>query len=62
MQKVVGKNGKKQTVFNSYVIGESNSCPECNRAFKEYDIKNLEERKVISCVKCGARLSRTETK
>jgi hypothetical protein len=57
-KKIVNKNGKKETYFNKYTIGESNSCPECHRAFKDFDIKNLEEREVISCVKCGAKLSR----
>lgn len=57
-KKIVAKNGKKETYFNKYVIGESNVCPECHRPFKEFDIKNLEEREVISCVKCGAKLSR----
>jgi transcription elongation factor Elf1 len=57
-KKVVGKTGKKETYFNKYTIGEMNSCPECNRPFKEYDLKNIEERGTISCVKCGAKLSR----
>lgn len=58
MKKIVGKNGQKATVFNKYVIGDSNVCPECGRPFKDYDLKNLEERGTISCVKCGAKLSR----
>ena len=58
MKKVVGKNGQKQTIFNKYVIGDSNICPECGRTFKVYDIKNIKERQTISCVKCGAKLSR----
>lgn len=57
-KKVVGKNGKKETYFNKYVIGESNVCPECQRPFKDFDIKNIAERGTISCVKCGAKLSR----
>lgn len=57
-QKVIAKNGKKQTYFNKYSIGESNICPECGRTFKDYDIKNIAERGTISCVKCGAKLSR----
>ena len=57
-KRIVGKNGKKETIFNQYVIGEGNSCPECGRTFKDFDIKNLEERKIISCVKCGAKLTR----
>lgn len=58
MKKVIGKNGQKVTFFNNYTIGEANSCPECGRTFKDYDLKNLEERKTISCVKCGAKLTR----
>lgn len=57
-KRIVGKNGKKETIFNKYTIGESNVCPECHRPFKEYDLKNIEERGTISCVKCGAKLSR----
>lgn len=57
-KRIVGKNGKKETIFNKYEIGESNTCPECHRTFKDFDIKNLEERGTISCVKCGAKLSR----
>ncbi len=58
-KRIVGKNGKKETVFHKYVIGESNSCPECNRTFKDYDLKNIQEMGTISCVKCGAKLSRS---
>jgi DNA-directed RNA polymerase subunit RPC12/RpoP len=57
-KKVVAKNGKKETYFNKYVIGDSNVCPECHRTFKDYDLKNIEERGTISCVKCGSKLSR----
>ena len=58
MAKIVAKNGKKETYFNKYTIGDSNVCPECKRPFKEYDIKNIAERGTISCVKCGAKLTR----
>ena len=47
MKKVIGKNGQKVTFFNNYTIGEANSCPECGRTFKDYDLKNLEERKTM---------------
>ena len=57
-KRIVDKTGRKETVFKKYVIGESNACPECDRPFKDYDIKNLEEKGTISCVKCGAKLSR----
>lgn len=57
-KRIVGKNGKKETIFNKYIIGESHSCPECQRPFKDFDLKNLEERGTISCIKCGAKLSR----
>lgn len=57
-KKVVAKNGKKETYFNKYTIGDSNVCPECHRTFKDYDIKNIAERGTISCVKCGAKLTR----
>ena len=58
MQKVIAKNGKKLTVFNKYIIGELNSCPECGRPFKPIDIQDINNRETISCPKCGAKLSR----
>ena len=58
MKRVVGKNGKKETFFKTYTIGDSNACPECGRPFKDYDLKNISEREIISCVKCGAKLKR----
>lgn len=44
--------------FNEYELNGATACPECHRSFKEYDIKNLEERGRISCVKCGAKLKK----
>ena len=44
--------------FNEYELKGATTCPECHRSFKDYDIKNLEERGIISCVKCGAKLKR----
>lgn len=58
MKKVVAKNGKKETYFETFVIGDANTCPSCNRPFKDYDIKNIEERGTISCPKCGNKLKR----
>ena len=58
MKKVVAKNGKKTVVFNKYTIGDTNSCPECNRSFKPIDIENIDKRGTISCSKCGSKLSR----
>ena len=57
-KRVINKNGKKETYFKKLTIGEGNSCPECNRPFKDYDIKNIEEKGTISCIKCGSKLSR----
>lgn len=45
-------------VFKEYELNGATSCPECNRPFKDFDIKNLEERGKISCVKCGAKLKK----
>ena len=58
MKKTVDKTGKKETVFNKYVIGESDICPECGRPFKEFDLKKLADNGSMSCIKCGAKLSR----
>ena len=44
--------------FNEYELNGALTCPECGRPFKPYDIKNLEERGKISCVKCGAKLKK----
>ena len=56
-KKVISNNGKKQTFFNKYVIGDSTTCPECKRPFKEPEVKRIQEIGTISCLKCGARLS-----
>ena len=57
MKKVVDtKTGRKITVFQEYKLAGSQVCPECGRSFKDFDIKNLEDRGRISCVKCGAKL------
>lgn len=60
MQKIVdAKSGRKITVFNKYDLQENeNSCPECHRPFKEYDIQRIDGVKEISCPKCGAKLKR----
>ena len=59
MKKIVNpKNGEKATYFETYIIGDSNSCPYCKRIFKDYDLKALEERGTINCVKCGNKLKR----
>ena len=42
--------------FNEYELKGATTCPECHRSFKDYDIKNLEERGKIRCPKCGAKL------
>jgi len=52
------KTKRKTVVFKEYEIGDGNTCPECGRPFKDYDVKNLAERGRISCVKCGAKLKR----
>lgn len=44
--------------FNEYELKGATACPECLRSFKDYDIKNLEERGKISCPKCGAKLKK----
>ena len=44
--------------FNEYELKGATACPECRRSFKDYDIKNLEERGKISCPKCGAKLKK----
>ena len=58
MQKVINKQGAKETVFNKYVIGDSDICPECGRPFKDFDLEKLKTNKTMSCLKCGAKLSR----
>ena len=44
--------------FNEYELNGATACPECHRAFKDYDFKNLEEHGKITCVKCGAKLKK----
>lgn len=57
MKKVVDvKTGRKITIFQEYKLNNSLVCPECGRPLKDFDVKNLEERGKISCVKCGAKL------
>lgn len=46
------------TVFKEYELNGAQVCPECHRSFKDYDIKNLEERGKINCIKCGAKLKK----
>lgn len=46
------------TVFKEHELNGAQACPECHRSFKDYDIKNLEERGKINCVKCGAKLKK----
>lgn len=69
MQKVIDSKGTKVTVFETYIIGEASACPECNRQFKESDIKRIEEASktgggaphypnTFGCPACGARLKR----
>ena len=59
MKKIVNpKNGEKATYFETYTIGDGNACPYCKRIFKDYDLKALEERGTINCVKCGNKLKR----
>ena len=50
------KTGKATVVFKEYQLNGATACPECHRAFKESDLKRLEENGRMSCVKCGAKL------
>lgn len=52
------KTKRVTVVFKEYELNGATACPECHRSFKDYDIKNLEERGIISCVKCGAKLKK----
>lgn len=57
MKKIIDlKTGRKQVIFNQYKLDGIQVCPECGRPFKDYDIKNLNIRGKINCVKCGAKL------
>lgn len=58
MKRVVQNNGKKQTYFNEYSLGESNACPECGRPLKENNLKYLEQNGKIRCPKCNSKLKR----
>ena len=59
MKKVVDeKSGRKIVVFNKCKLDGSTVCPECKRGLKDRDLLALEDRKVISCPKCGARLEK----
>lgn len=53
------KTKRMTTVFKEYVIGETNSCPECHRIFKPENIKFLEINGFLRCPKCNARLKRS---
>ena len=52
------KTKRSTVVFKTYELNGAQACPECGRPFKDYDIKNLDERGTISCVKCGAKLKK----
>lgn len=57
--KVYDERLKRNIVkFNEYELNGAKACPECHRAFKDYDIKRLYETGKISCVKCGAKLKK----
>lgn len=56
MKKVEAKTGKRIVVFQEYKLEGAQICPECGRLLKDYDMKNLEVRGKISCLKCGAKL------
>ena len=57
--KIYDEKTKRTTVvFKEYQIGQGNTCPECNRPFKEYDLKRLEENGKTTCPKCGAKIKR----
>ena len=50
------KTKTTRVVFNEYKLDGKTTCPECLRAFKEHDIKFLEQNGTIRCSKCGAKL------
>ena len=57
--KIYDEKLKRNVVkFNEYELNGRTVCPECNRSFKDYDIKGLEEKGMIRCVKCGAKLKK----
>jgi len=45
-------------VFKEYELNGATACPECHRAFKDFDLKKLEENGKMSCIKCGAKLKK----
>ena len=50
------KTGKATVVFKEYKLDGATACPECHRAFKEFDLKRLAENGKMSCLKCGSKL------
>lgn len=57
MQKVTGKNGKKETVFLKVEVQHTaTSCPECGRPFKEKDGWFIKTNHKLICPKCGTRI------
>lgn len=59
MKKIVDpKTNRKVVIFNKYKLDGDTACPECKRVLKPRDIQALEDRTVISCPKCGAKLER----
>ena len=55
IENVINKCGKAEDLLEKYGIADFT---ELENKLKDYDLKNLEERETISCVKCGAKLSR----
>lgn len=54
--KVFNEKTKRMTVvFNEYKL-TGDSCPECGRMLKEYDLSRLTSNGRTSCPKCGAKL------
>ena len=49
------KTKRTVVVFNEYKL-TGDSCPECGRALKEYDLKRLSANGRTTCPKCGAKL------
>lgn len=59
MKKIVDvKTGQKKVVFQTYELNGALECPECKRKLKNYDIEILNERNIITCTKCGAKLKK----
>ena len=58
MQKVTGKNGKKETVFLKLELpSTATSCSVCGRPFKEKDSWFINVNQKIVCPKCGTRIT-----